>query len=95
MSIEDRIAALEKDVSEIQSRNRRVEQDKGWEVSLYRRLLISCMTYVFTVIVFMVAGLDKPLLNASITVVGYLISTLTVGVARDQWIERAERSRER
>ena len=37
---------LEKRVSAIESRNQRVERDKQWETSLFRKITIAILTYL-------------------------------------------------
>ena len=41
---------LEKRISEIEKRNKRVEGEKAWETSTLRKVLIIVLTYVFAVL---------------------------------------------
>lgn len=80
MSLEERVAKLE-------ARNKRVEADKSWETSWQRRFAIGLLTY-FVVVFYMhyVLHID-PWINALVPVIGYLISTLTVGLLKRHWIK--------
>ena len=44
------IKELEKRVSNIEERNKRVEGDKAWETSTLRKILIIILTYIFAVL---------------------------------------------
>jgi hypothetical protein len=80
--------SLEERVELLESRNRRVEGDKGWETSWTRRLSIMALTY--TIVVFylhFVVHID-PWVNALVPVIGYFFSTLTVSRLKKYWLRR-------
>jgi len=77
-SLEDRVAAIE-------ARNAKVQIDKAWETSFWRRSLISIITYVVAGLLLGLMGSDNPWFSAFIPVVGYLLSTLTLPFVRQQW----------
>lgn len=77
-NLEDRIATIEE-------RNRRVEIDKAWETSLTRRLAIALLTYLVVVGYLMLIDNDKPFINAAVPPLGFLLSTLVIGVLRKIW----------
>lgn len=77
--------SIEERVADIEARNKRVETDKAWEVSYTRRLTIGLLTYVVIVSYLVVIDNDKPLVNALVPVVGYLLSTLVVRSVRRFW----------
>lgn len=81
----DKYEILEKRISEIENRNRRVEQDKSWETSYTRRFLLILFTYL-TIALYMkfVLNID-PWLNAIIPSVGFLLSTLTMPFFKNIW----------
>jgi len=80
-SIEDRLALLEE-------RNKKVEADKGWETSWFRRVSIAVLTYVIVAAYLgTVIGID-PWLNALVPVAGFLLSTLTLSYLKSWWISR-------
>lgn len=81
-SLEDRIAKLE-------ARNVRVEADKAWETSWFRRLLIMTLTYVVVATYLHIVMRVNTWLNALVPVLGYLLSTLTVSYAKKLWGSRS------
>ena len=79
---------LQKQIDEIQARNRRVEADKAWETSWTRKIVVFILTYIVIAIVFLVAELPEPFLNAIIPAVAFVLSTATIPVAKKIWIKR-------
>ncbi len=41
---------IEKEINKIKKRNKKVESDKSWETSTFRRITIALMTYVLIVL---------------------------------------------
>lgn len=80
-SIEERLEAIE-------ARNRKVEADKKWEGSNYRRLLIMTITYLLIGTYMVILGVNRPWLNAVIPTTGYALSTLTLGLVKQWWVKR-------
>lgn len=80
-----RIDRLESEIEQIRSRNDRVELDKAWETSLYRRAWITILTYIVTAIVFLLIGAPYFYLSALIPTVGYVLSTLTLPIIKSHW----------
>ena len=78
---------LELEIKNIHSRNARVEADKAWETSLFRKIIIAILTYLVVVFYFVGASLPKPFINALVPTLGFLLSTLTVPVFKKYWIE--------
>jgi len=78
---------LEKDVNEIQRRNKRVEIDKTWETSKTRKLLLILFTYLSIGLYMSAIGVTKPWLNAVIPSIGFLLSTLTLSYFKSIWIQ--------
>ena len=83
-NLEDRVAKLE-------SRNRRVEGDKAWETSWTRRLAIMVLTYITTVFYLQFVLHVNPWINGLASVIGYFVSTLTVGLLKQRWLDRRTR----
>ena len=79
MDIETRLQAIE-------ARNRQVEHDKAWEVSLTRRFTIALITYL-TASVFLTCVLphDSWYLDACVPMAGYLLSTLSLPWIKRKW----------
>lgn len=69
----------------IQERNKRVEQDKAWEVSWTRRLFIVVATYIIAVVWLMLIKDTYPLLKACVPAGGYLLSTLSLPIIKRWW----------
>jgi len=78
---------LEKRIVALERRNKKVEADKGWETSWARRISIAVLTYIVvcTYLAFVIH--INPWLNALVPVVGYLLSTLTLGYLKKVWTE--------
>lgn len=55
---------LENEIDIIIERNRRVEANKAWETSKFRKVIIALLTYFVIVLFFYFARLSQPFLNA-------------------------------
>ncbi len=77
-TIEDRIAALE-------TRNKRVENDKAWETSWTRKIAIMALTYLTIVAYLHFVMHAEPWLNALVPVTGFFLSTLTISYLKNIW----------
>ncbi len=77
---------LEKRIAAIEARNVRVEDDKRWETSWTRRLSVAVLTY-FVVLAYLgiVVHNDRPLINAFVPGIGYLLSTAVMQTIRTVW----------
>ena len=84
----DGIEQIQKDIAEIKARNVRVETEKAWETSLFRKVLIAILTYIVIVLFFIFAKLPKPFLNPIIPTLGFILSTLSVSYFKNIWIKR-------
>lgn len=81
---------LEKRISAIEQRNKRVEQDKSWETSLARKIIIAVMTYVTIVLFFLIAELPKPFLNSLVPTAGFVLSTLSLPFFKKLWLRKKD-----
>ena len=79
---------LNQEIENIKQRNKRVEADKAWEISLVRRIFVALSTYILVVIFLTVLGVEKPFLSAIIPATAYLISTLSLDVIKSWWFKR-------
>ncbi|MGW8184859.1 MAG: hypothetical protein ACWGHO_01990 [Candidatus Moraniibacteriota bacterium] len=77
---------LKKDLEVIKKRNKRVEADKAWETSLFRKLSIAFLTYVVIVIFFITVGFAKPFINAIVPTLGFLLSILSISILKKYWV---------
>ncbi|MBT5337691.1 hypothetical protein HN858_02410 [Candidatus Falkowbacteria bacterium] len=81
---------LEKEIIQIKKRNRRVEADKAWETSWFRKIVIAILTYVVIVVFFYFAGLPKPFMNSIVPALAFILSTLTLQIFKQVWIKSKE-----
>lgn len=79
---------LKKEIDKIKQRNARVEADKAWETSYARRIMIGVLTYIVVLLFFLVANLPNPFVNSLVPTIGFLISTLTIDLAKKEWIKK-------
>lgn len=87
----EKIKELEKRILEIERRNKKVEQDKAWETSILRRLLLILFTYL-TIGIYMKFVLNTdPWLNAIIPSLGFYLSTLSLPMFRKFWERFSDR----
>ena len=77
---------LEKEIEKIKERNKKVEQDKAWEISFIRKIIIAILTYFVIVIFFIVAKLPDPLLNSIVPATAFTLSTLSLSIFKKIWI---------
>jgi preprotein translocase subunit SecF len=78
---------FEQEIIKIKQRNRKVETDKAWETSLFRKIVIAILTYIVIVFFFFAAGLTKPFINAIVPTVGFVLSTLSISIFKKLWIK--------
>lgn len=79
---------MKKEIENIKERNKRVEGDKAWETSKFRRIVITIMTYVIVGIFLMLIKAPKPWLSALVPTVGFILSTLTLPLFKNHWIKK-------
>lgn len=79
---------LEIEIEKIKLRNKKVEMDKAWEVSIERKIIVALLTYVVMVIFMTSIDIVKPFLNAIIPTVGFMLSTLTLNFFKERWIKK-------
>lgn len=84
----ERLSSLELAVSAIEERNRRVQDDKAWETSIFRRVILSLMTYVIATLIFWSIGSARPFLDACIPTIGYILSTQSLPFIKKMWLRR-------
>ena len=78
---------LEKRVSEIEARNKRVELDKKWETSFTRRISICILTYIVVLLFsYFVNKSNNIFLSSLVPVIGFALSTLSVSLIRKIWL---------
>jgi hypothetical protein len=77
---------IEQEIEIIKQRNKRVENDKAWEISWTRKLFVAVSTYIVAAIWLVVIKDTSPLLKALVPSVGYLLSTLSLPFVKRWWI---------
>ncbi|MFA6307106.1 MAG: hypothetical protein WCV70_02135 [Patescibacteria group bacterium] len=89
----DEMQNLQYEISEIKKRNMRVEADKAWETSLFRKVLVAILTYIVIVLFFAVANLPKPFINAIVPTLGFLLSTLSISFFKTLWLKFSNKNK--
>ncbi|MBI4133722.1 hypothetical protein HY478_03845 [Candidatus Uhrbacteria bacterium] len=89
---------LEKEIGKINERNKRVEADKAWEISVTRRALLAVFTYLAIGIYLSAIKIPDAWLNAIVPAIGFMLSTLTLPFFKKIWLKnfyKNERQRAR
>lgn len=82
-----------RDLESIVERNARVEADKAWETSWTRKSFITLITYAVASAYLGVLGVEKFYFHAFVPAGGYVLSTLSLGVLKEFWLENIYASR--
>lgn len=78
---------LKNELEIIKKRNKRVEANKAWETSLFRKIAVAFLTYIVIVVFFIAAGFSKPFVNAIVPTLGFLLSTLSISILKKYWLK--------
>lgn len=78
---------LGKEIEKINERNKRVEIDKAWETSFFRKTVVAVLTYFVIVLFFVFAKLPNPLANAIVPTLGFMLSTLSLPMFKKIWLK--------
>lgn len=82
IELQERLSVVENELAAIRNRNHRVESNKAWETSHVRLFSITAITYVTMVLVFLVLGSNRPLIDALVPTTGFFLSTLSLSFLR-------------
>lgn len=83
---------LENKIKKIEARNKKVELDKKWETSWTRKIMIMILTYIVVVIYsYVVRQWDNILLSSLVPVIGFTLSTLSLGIVRNIWEKKIKK----
>jgi len=82
------IKELEKRISNIEKRNKKVEGDKAWETSTLRKALIMILSYIFAVLYLKIADTTNPYFGAVVPTVGFILSTQSLNIIKKRWLSR-------
>jgi len=77
---------LEKRIQRIEERNVGVENDKAWETSFTRKLLIMAFTYLAVGLFFSFIGITNAWINALVPVLAFFVSTFTMPFFKRAWL---------
>ncbi len=78
---------IEKRINAIEKRNKKVELNKSWEISLTRKIIIITLTYLTMVLFFIFAQLPKPFINSIVPSIAFILSTLSLPFFKKLWIK--------
>lgn len=81
-----RLDELENRVGKIEERNKRVEENKRWETSWFRRILLMTFTYLSVGLYMNAIKVPDAWLNAIVPSIGFLLSTLTLPFFKKLWL---------
>lgn len=84
---------LKKEIESIKQRNKRVEDDKAWEVSYTRRALLMIFTYLAIGFYLRAIDISQPWLNAIVPTVAFWLSTLTIPFFKKLWLKHIHKKK--
>ncbi len=93
--MEARLKELTLKISQIENRNKKVEQDKIWETSKTRKFSIAIFTYLSISFYFFAIELDRPFITAVVPTLGFLLSTLSLPWIRKIWERNKKHQQEK
>ena len=83
---------IENEIKNIKARNARVELDKKGETAWTRRLCICGLTYIVVIIYcFMIETGSNIFLSSLVPVIGFTLSTLSLGLVRRIWEDKIKK----
>ena len=86
---EQKINDHEQRITQIERRNCAVELNKTWETSWTRKICIAILTYIVVVVYsFLIKEFNEVWLTSIVPVIGFLLSTMSLGIVRNIWEKR-------
>jgi hypothetical protein len=79
---------IEKRITHIEERNKKVELEKAWETSQTRSVSIVVLTYILATIVMWIIDVQKPYLNSIIPTLGYFLSIQSLPFIKRIWMNK-------
>ena len=70
----------------IEERNVRVDRNKAWETSWFRRILLMMVIYIFAALFLLIIHAENPLIAALVPPIGFILSTLTLPSLKKFWV---------
>ncbi len=83
--LEFEIQILKEEIQKLKARNLEKDQNKAWETSFIRKILIAVLTYFVMIILMGSIGVDDPEVNAIVPTLGFLLSTLSLSLVKSLW----------
>ena len=80
-----KLKILEEKIRKIEERNKKVESDKSWELSYFRRSLLVLFTYLAIGFYLQAVKIPQPWLNAIVPSVAFMLSSLTLPFFKKIW----------
>ena len=72
----------------VQTIAKKVEEDKAWETSLLRRILIIILTYIVAILYLKVADTTNPYFGAVVPCAGFFLSTTSLKFIKKIWSKK-------
>jgi sterol desaturase/sphingolipid hydroxylase (fatty acid hydroxylase superfamily) len=91
IKIMDELKEIKGRLRKIELRNKKVESDKAWEISIARRLLLIGFTYLTIGFYLQAIKIPRPWLNSIVPAIAFMLSTLTLPFFRDVWLNYMNR----
>lgn len=79
---------INKRLTQIEERNKRVEMEKAWETSKTRSVSIVVITYILATVVMYIIDVPKPYLNSVIPTLGYFLSVQSLPWIKKIWMDK-------
>ena len=84
--------SLEERVQKIEERNKAVEQDKKWETSISRRVLLMAFSYVAVAVFFIIIKIENPWINAIVPALAFMIQQLSMPFFKRLWTSSRDKN---
>lgn len=85
--MEEKIKQLEAEIELLKERNRKVEENKKWETSNLRKVLIAITTYFVMCLVMYSIKVEDFYISAIVPTLGFLLSTLSFELIRKYFVK--------
>lgn len=79
------LSAPEKRIKAIEERNSRVEKDKAWETSYFRKIVLIILAYLAVGLYLSAINVNNAWVNAIVPSLGFMLSTLTLPFLKKLW----------
>ncbi len=80
--IMEKMEDLEKRIVDIEARNIRVEDDKKWETSILRKVLVAVLTYIVVCFFLYLIKAENIFVASLVPVIGFWLSTASLNIIK-------------